>query len=462
MGTRTAPLQRLGSMLTATRVRVVCTVGIVVPLLLLAGAYVSADANPNLVYETNAGTTEQVVPATTNTTVVTTQRNGGKSGYTGNIVAFNPNGTVRYYNETYGSYWDVDPVPGTKASVIYVASKDLRKKRCDGSSCARNVVERLNLTTGHTERVYSHGPDSGRWHDVDRLSDNRLVVADISDDAVFLVNSSTGIKTWTWRAETAFPPPSGDEHRQGWTHLNDVEVLADGRIMASPRNLDQVVFLNRSGLRPSLTLGTQGDHDTLYEQHNPDYIPAADGGPAILVADSENSRIVEYQRTDGEWNRSWSWEDQQLQWPRDADRLPNGNTLITDTGGDRVIEVAPNGSVVWRLGIDAAYEAERIETGDESHGGPAATTASLQNRSLAKGGTSPNQGLLGALEETALRLVPSKITNGITFVLPWWADFVHALLLVPITGFGLGWLWFELRYRGYSVSVHKPIRISRR
>jgi hypothetical protein len=72
-----------------------------------------------------------------------------------------------------------------------------------------------------------------------------------------------------------------------------------------------------------------------YEQHNPDYIPEERGGPAVLVADSENGRVVEYGRTpgngtpvtDGTWERTWQWRDGRLQWPRDADRLPNGGWL---------------------------------------------------------------------------------------------------------------------------------------
>ena len=55
---------------------------------------------------------------------------------------------------------------------------------------------------------------------------------------------------------------------------------------------------------------------------------------------------------------------------RDADRLPNGNTLITGT--TRIIEVTPEGEILWRLrviveianprdlGRKGFYKAERI------------------------------------------------------------------------------------------------------
>ena len=143
---------------------------------------------------------------------------------------------------------------------------------------------------------------------------------------------------------------------------------------------------DETGVVENWTLGSDDDHDTLYEQHNPDYIPAERGGPAIVLADSENDRVTEFQReggagADGEWERAWTWSDDRLEWPRDADRLPNGNTLVTDTDGGRVLEVAPNGSVVWSVGVRGGYDAERLGTGDESAGGPAmsATTAGTAN-----------------------------------------------------------------------------------
>jgi hypothetical protein len=59
-----------------------------------------------------------------------------------------------------------------------------------------------------------------------------------------------------------------------------------------------------------------------------------------------------------------------MQLIRDANRLPNGNTLIT--GHTKIIEVTPDGEIVWQfalkgitlVGIDAPargfYKADRI------------------------------------------------------------------------------------------------------
>jgi hypothetical protein len=86
----------------------------------------------------------------------------------------------------------------------------------------------------------------------------------------------------------------------------------------------------------------------LDHQHNPQWL---DEG-AVLVADSENHRVVELHRTaDGDWRPVWvltGADDRRFNWPRDADRLPNGNTLITDTRNARVVEVTQRGTVVSR------------------------------------------------------------------------------------------------------------------
>jgi hypothetical protein len=56
--------------------------------------------------------------------------------------------------------------------------------------------------------------------------------------------------------------------------------------------------------------------------------------------------VVEYARRDGGWERTWELVGGGLREPRDADRLPNGNTLVVDRLGQRTLEVAPNGTVL--------------------------------------------------------------------------------------------------------------------
>ncbi len=61
-----------------------------------------------------------------------------------------------------------------------------------------------------------------------------------------------------------------------------------------------------------------------------------------LVTATQANRVIEVDRVG---NVVWSIGS--LSYPNDAYRLDNGNTLITDRDNDRVIEVNPGGSVVW-------------------------------------------------------------------------------------------------------------------
>ena len=51
--------------------------------------------------------------------------------------------------------------------------------------------------------------------------------------------------------------------------------------------------------------------------------------------------------------------------PQDVERLSNGNTLITDAGNNRVIEVDTDKNIVWNYTVtDYPYDAERLDNGN--------------------------------------------------------------------------------------------------
>ncbi|WP_132059141.1 arylsulfotransferase family protein [Halorussus amylolyticus] len=362
---------------------------VVVLVAVLVGAGVVAvdsgtQDRPDAQANDSAGSSEAAtVEAYENATVVATSERTAGGDRANFVAAYAENGSELYRNDSHLVYNDVDPVPGERATVEYVAAERLGPEECNAeTACWKNMFERVNMSTGEVTRIYTYltSTDRGQLHDMDRIGPDRLLVGDIARDRVFAVNTTTGLVTWEWQAQTDFEFDSGGPFPRDWTHLNDVEMLDDGRVMASLRNQDQVVFIDpERGLDEEWTLGSDGDHDTLYEQHNPDYIPEERGGPAVVLADSENDRVVEFHREgsagetgeDAEWNRAWTWSDDALDWPRDADRLPNGNTLVTDTDGGRVLEVAPNGSVVWSVEVEGGYDSERLGTGDESANGSA-------------------------------------------------------------------------------------------
>lgn len=381
------------------------------------------------------------------------------STFRGPLLIVDPEGEIRYELDNHDSYWDIDPLSGDR--LLYSATDRLDASECPAeTSCIRNVIGVANYSTGETETLfvrYRATLKDVEWHDVDRVGENRFLVADMAKNQVYIVNVSTGIVDWMWTAQSTFNISSGGSaafgtsYPEDWTHVNDVETVRDDWIMVSPRNQDQVLFIDkRTGVVQNWTLGAENDHETLYEQHNPDFIPASDGGPSVLVADSHNNRVVEYQRVDGEWVQVWEWSDSEMVWPRDADRLPNGHTVITDSNTNRVLEVNEAGEVVWEYNVSRgkAYEAERIGTGDESSGGPAANKAGLVSRnettqSNESGGFNPGLELWLLIKD----VLPNKILSSLLFVVPNWLGIKQLPWLVGFAGSGGLWLGLEVRWR---------------
>jgi len=386
------------------------------------------------------------------TTVVTAHVTGG------DIWQYALNGTLLYHDDTHDAYWDVDPLPGEANSVVYVATDAVRDESLcdpvnDDDYCIRQIIERANLTTGETEVLYSRvdATDYRQWHDADRVGDSRYVVADMFSEEVFVVNTTTGIVTWEWTMQNSFSLESGWQYPNDWAHINDVEKLDDGRVMVSPRNHDQVLFVDpQTGLQENWTLGADDRFSVLDGQHNPDYFDESAGGPAVLIADSNNNRTIEYARTaNGGWEQSWVWQDDRLTWPRDADRLPNGHTLITDTKGGRVVEIDERGAVVWNLtreghtrGEFAAYEAERLNTGDESAGGESADSLGLPSRTVEDDEVSNGT----AVDDSTAGLVPASVSNTAGGVAEALLGIPAWLLLATIGCTVLAWVGVELSH----------------
>ena len=430
-----------------------------------------------------------VAPPRDNATVIATDSNSWRGRESdgprarAELVGINPNGTVEYYNDSHTRYWDVDPVAGTKSTVEYMYADHLNASACPADwggyaerhgvseeiwneylrehgridACTRDGFERVNLTTGEVTPVWSRitpGKEATRYHDADRINETHIAVADIYLDRVFIVNTETDETTWSWNARSEFDPKStGGPYPKDWSHINDVEVLQDGRIMISVRNHDQVLFIEPgSGLQKNWTLGEDDSLEIIYEQHNPDYIPESQGGPAVLVADSENNRVIEYQRRNGGWERSWVWQDARMQWPRDADRLPNGHTLITDSNGNRVFEIDRKGNVVWNTKIAFPYESERLGTGGESTGGPSAASANLQSH---------DPGLVGSFWIGVKDLLPGKYLNGFMYITPVWMGVpVASALLLGVLAL-LAWALLEVAWVLGSLDLRSRLSGSR-
>jgi hypothetical protein len=268
----------------------------------------------------------------------------------------NASGRVITNGAKYDTTWfyDVDPLENGNLLVTSTNPEE-------------TVVMELDPETNTA--VWTERLDIHDTHDVDLINGDQLLVANmrqtedgVANDRVFVYDRSNDSIVWEWRFRDHYPNSTDGGFSGDWTHLNDVDKVGEGRYLASPRNFDQVVLIDRSTNEVTAQLGSDGDHSVLHEQHNPDWLVSESGNATILVADSENDRVVEYERRDGSWTRTWSVDG--FNWPRDADRLENGNTLVTDTLNHRVVEVAPNGTVVWEFYASwGPYDAERGPAG---------------------------------------------------------------------------------------------------
>ncbi len=298
---------------------------------------------------------------------------GGGKKRDAKLVAIGPNGTVKWVHHTadHGMVWgyDVDPMPNGDLFVT-------------GTMNGKTVVYEFNPRT--QKHVWKQTLNIDDTHDIDLINNGtQLLVANLrnynkdkkrNDDSVFIYDLKKDKIVWRWYFRNHYPKDTADHayknYTNDWTHVNNVQKVRKGEYLVSARNFDQAIFINRSTKKIDMQLGEDGNPSILNKQHNPDYLESKDGKPTVLVADSDNNRMVEYQKEGDSWNRTWSLgKGDDLSWPRDADRLPNGDTLLGDSKHERVMQVTPTGKVVWEFYTPwLVYDVERIGTGDESHG----------------------------------------------------------------------------------------------
>ncbi|MFB6139236.1 MAG: aryl-sulfate sulfotransferase [Halosimplex sp.] len=264
------------------------------------------------------------------------------------------------------------------------------------SPCAHTGYRVLDPATGEIRSEYSVPVPTitnREVHAAKPTGNGGIVYTDMNEERIVVVENGTEV--WEWRASSIYEEPAHPTRRD-WLHINDVDVIGDGRFLVSVRNANQLVIVQRGEgvveivnedtgtsdancLKDGRLADANGDGDVrcgdpsvIKEQHNPQWL----GDGAVLVADSENDRVVELHRTEnGSWEPVWTVSEaggQHLSWPRDADRLPDGDTLITDSLNKRVLEVNPRGEVVWQVRTDRVvrhgpgipYEADRLPYGE--------------------------------------------------------------------------------------------------
>ncbi|MFT4174626.1 MAG: aryl-sulfate sulfotransferase [Rhodocyclaceae bacterium] len=188
-----------------------------------------------------------------------------------------------------------------------------------------------------------------------------------------------GKLVWEWRAWEHLAPEDFPIHpgfgRTHWPLVNGLDVTADGLVLMSLRTTSGVIGVDRASGAVRLHIGP----DVVSHQHAP---VALDDG-RILIFDNGNfrlgkhvafSRVIEYDRVTR--SVAWSYADPLVNafytaYMGSAQRLPNGNTHVTESATGRLFEVTPAGELVWEYIIPwfAEYpdeEARRYVPGEQN------------------------------------------------------------------------------------------------
>ena len=176
-------------------------------------------------------------------------------------------------------------------------------------------------------------------------------------DSDYLQEVTTdGQVVWEWRAwehldAEADGIPWSMDTRAVWTAGNGLAEWPDGRVTLSFRNISTVITIDR----PSGDIVWKLGSPPLSGQHAPVPLPNGnlllfDNGPHRFDHSFPHSRVLEIDVATQEI--VWRYQEARVSdffSPRisNAQRLPNGNTLINEGWFGRFFEVTPEGEVVW-------------------------------------------------------------------------------------------------------------------
>ncbi len=161
-----------------------------------------------------------------------------------------------------------------------------------------------------------------------------------------------------------------------WSHCNTVKIVEnytyDGQtydtvVILLSRELDTFWMIDYATGDVIWSCGQHGDFGRKEPPEEPLFnssheIDMMENGNFILFDNGEDriprvSRALEFavDPVAGTAEEVWSWTEPDevmfSPWGGDADRLPNGNTLVSNVQEARIVEVTPSGDKVWQMDI---------------------------------------------------------------------------------------------------------------
>ena len=232
--------------------------------------------------------------------------------------------------------------------------------------------------------VWRH-EDSEASHDADRLPNGNTLYnlgwQEKGEDVVREVDSG-GALVWAWNGlEDYDREPFANIKREGWMHVNSVTRLENGNTLVSIRNFNTVAEVSPQkrvvrdwtfrGKDKRTGLESRGKIKGV-RNHEPEIL----SNGHMLVALRKPHRFVEFdlETEDVIWSWTHPGGDQELRTNREANRLPNGNTLCS--AGNKLLEIVQDGTIVWQMLAPKGgenhrkfHKAIRIGLDGQSYGG---------------------------------------------------------------------------------------------
>jgi outer membrane protein assembly factor BamB len=185
-----------------------------------------------------------------------------------------------------------------------------------------------------------------------------VLIADRGNDRILVVNGAGRI-VWRFPAAGSLPP--------GWKSVSadDAFLAPDGKtIVANDETHETIVRIDIATRRVVWTYGRYGRAGSgPGELHTPDdAYPLANGD--IIVADIENCRVLQIAPDHSivrQWGRTGVCGDHPpttLARPNGDTPLPDGGVLITEITGSRVVRLSAAGRVVFDVHVPVAYPSD--------------------------------------------------------------------------------------------------------
>lgn len=209
----------------------------------------------------------------------------------------------------------------------------------------RTVARRPDDVWGYLEINSASTLGPNRWHDADPdtpFHPDNILISCRKANIVALVERRTGAVVW--RLGPDFGEEPGAEHQRINTHV-------------LPRPVDQLSGQHNPHL---IGAGLPGAGNVLVfdNQGGAGYPPAALGiyaGSRVLEIDPSTREIVWQYTAEDSGLPPWTFHSSFVS---NAQRLPNGNTLITEGMTGRLFQVSAEGDVVWEY--HSPYEAKAV------------------------------------------------------------------------------------------------------